>query len=81
MVVAMVFGLTYGSGLIINHVRTGRVTAKKPRLLAPLWPFPALIEDTILFLSWASPLLAAAPTAPGLCGGLLREQMDCGAFS
>ena len=38
LVVAMLFGLTYGSGLIINHVRPGKVAPGKQRLSAPSWP-------------------------------------------
>lgn len=63
VVVAMVFGLTYGSGLIINHVRTGRVTAKEAKVIGTFMAIShALIEDTILFsVLGASPLLLLLP--------------------
>lgn len=57
VVVAMVFGLTYGSGVIINHVRTGQVTAKEATVIGTFIAIAhALIEDTILFMALGAPL-------------------------
>lgn len=57
IVVAMVFGLTYGSGVIINHVRTGQVTAKEATVIGTFIAIAhALIEDTLIFLAVGAPL-------------------------
>ena len=58
VVVAMVFGLTYGSGVIINHVREGKVTAKDTKVIGTFIALAhALIEDTIIFASLGAPFL------------------------
>lgn len=58
VVVAMVFGLTYGSGVIINYVRTGKVTRKEARVIGTFIALAhALIEDTILFWTLGAPAL------------------------
>lgn len=57
VVVAMVFGLTFGSGVIINHVRTGRVTPREAKVIGTFIAIAhALIEDTIIFLALGAPL-------------------------
>jgi len=58
LVVAMVFGLTYGSGLIINHVRTGQISAQEAKIIGTFMAIAhALIEDTLIFLVLGAPLL------------------------
>mgnify|MGYP000852380417 FL=1 len=58
VVVAVVFGITYGSGVIINHVRTGKVTRKEARVIGTFMAIAhALIEDTIIFWVLGAPLL------------------------
>lgn len=58
VVVAVVFGITYGSGVIINHVRTGKVTRKEARVVGTFMALAhALIEDTIIFWVLGAPLL------------------------
>jgi hypothetical protein len=58
LVVAMLFGLTYGSGLIINHVRTGQVSAREAKVIGTFMAIAhALVEDTIIFLVLGAPLL------------------------
>lgn len=58
IVVAMVFGITYGSGVIINHVRTGKVTRKEARVIGTFMAIAhALIEDTLIFWVLGAPLL------------------------
>lgn len=57
VVVAVVFGITYGSGLIINHVRTGKVGPKEARVVGTFIAIAhALIEDTILFWVLGAPI-------------------------
>jgi hypothetical protein len=58
VVVAVVFGITYGSGVIINHVRAGKVTPKEARVIGTFMAIAhALIEDTIIFWVLGAPLL------------------------
>jgi spore maturation protein SpmB len=58
VVVAMVFGLTFGSGVIINHVREGKVTEREVKIMGSFIAIAhALIEDTIIFLTLGAPLL------------------------
>ncbi len=58
VVVAIVFGITYGSGVIINHVRTGKVTRKEARVVGTFMALAhALIEDTVIFWVLGAPLL------------------------
>jgi len=58
ILVATVFGLTYGSGLIINHVRSGRVTAQEARIIGTFMAIAhALVEDTIIFAVLGAPVL------------------------
>ncbi|NMB00493.1 MAG: hypothetical protein GX971_03070 [Firmicutes bacterium] len=58
VVIAMVFGITYGSGVIINHVRTGQVTREEATVIGTFIAIAhALIEDTILFLALGAPFL------------------------
>lgn len=58
IVVAIVFGITYGSGVIINHVRTGKVTQKETRVIGTFMALAhALIEDTMIFWVLGAPLL------------------------
>lgn len=58
VVIAGVFGITYGSGVIINHVRTGKVTRKEARVVGTFMSIAhALIEDTIIFWVLGAPLL------------------------
>lgn len=63
VVVAMVFGLTFGSGVILNHVRTGKVTPKEAKVIGTFIALAhALIEDTIIFMTLGAPfLLLVAP--------------------
>lgn len=57
LVVAIVFGITYGSGLIINHVRTGQVSAREAKVIGTFMAIAhALIEDTIIFFVLGAPL-------------------------
>lgn len=58
VLVAMIFGLTFGSGVIINHVRTGKVTDNEVKIVGTFISIAhALIEDTIIFLTLGVPLL------------------------
>lgn len=58
IVVAIAFGITYGSGVIINHVRTGKVTSKEAQVIGTFMAIAhALIEDTIIFWVLGVPLL------------------------
>ncbi len=58
VVVAIVFGITYGSGVIINHVRTGKVGRKEARVIGTFMALAhALIEDTIIFWVLGAPIL------------------------
>ncbi|MDI9484578.1 MAG: nucleoside recognition domain-containing protein [Bacillota bacterium] len=58
LVVAIVFGITYGSGVILNHARTGKVTPKEARVVGTFMAVAhALIEDTIIFWVLGVPLL------------------------
>ncbi|HHT91341.1 MAG: hypothetical protein QM451_04845 [Bacillota bacterium] len=63
VVVAMVFGLTFGSGVIINHVRRGQVSRKEARVTGTFMALAhALIEDTLIFWALGAPfLLLLAP--------------------
>lgn len=57
VVVAMVFGLTFGSGVIINHVRERKITEQEVKIMGSFIAIAhALIEDTIIFLSLGAPL-------------------------
>ncbi len=57
VVVAMVFGLTFGSGVILNHVQEGKVTDREVRIMGTFIAIAhALIEDTIIFFSLGAPL-------------------------
>jgi len=57
LVVAIVFGITYGSGLIINHVRSGQVSAHEAKIIGTFMAIAhALVEDTILFMVVGAPL-------------------------
>lgn len=56
VVVAMVFGLTFGSGVILSHVRAGKVTAKEAKIIGTFIAVAhALIEDTIIFMTLGAP--------------------------
>lgn len=56
VMVAMVFGLTFGSGVIINHVREGKVTPAEAKIIGTFMSLShALIEDTIIFLALGAP--------------------------
>ena len=58
MVVAIVFGITYGSGVILNHARSGMVTPKDARVVVTFMAVAhALIEDTLIFWVLGVPLL------------------------
>ncbi len=58
VVVAMVFGLTFGSGVILNHVREGKVSPEETKVIGTFMALAhALIEDTIIFMSLGAPLL------------------------
>lgn len=58
LVVAVVFGITYGSGVILSHARTGKVTPKEARVVGTFMAIAhALIEDTIIFWVLGVPLL------------------------
>ncbi|HHY16269.1 MAG TPA: hypothetical protein GX521_09370 [Firmicutes bacterium] len=58
VVVAMVFGLTFGSGVILNHVQEGKITAREVKIMGTFIALAhALIEDTIIFFSLGAPLL------------------------
>ncbi|HHY09861.1 MAG TPA: hypothetical protein GX528_04755 [Firmicutes bacterium] len=58
VIVAAVFGLTFGSGVIINHVREGRVTPEEAKIIGTFMALShALIEDTIIFMALGAPLL------------------------
>lgn len=58
VIVAVVFGITYGSGVIINHVRTGKVTPREAKIIGTFMALAhALIEDTIIFWVLGAPLL------------------------
>lgn len=58
VVVAMVFGLTFGSGVILNHVREGKVSPEETKVIGTFMALAhALIEDTIIFVSLGAPLL------------------------
>lgn len=57
VVVAGFFGITYGSGVIINHVRTGKIGPKEARVVGTFMALAhALIEDTIIFWVLGAPL-------------------------
>ena len=46
------------SGLIINHVRTGQVSAREAKVIGTFMAIAhALVEDTIIFLVLGAPLL------------------------
>lgn len=58
IVVAMVFGLTFGSGVIINHVQEGKVSSREIKIMGTFMALAhALIEDTIIFMSLGAPFL------------------------
>ncbi len=58
VVVAMFFGLTFGSGVIINHVRTGKVTPGEVKVIGTFMALAhALVEDTIIFRTLGAPIL------------------------
>ncbi|NMA61654.1 MAG: hypothetical protein GX956_07220 [Firmicutes bacterium] len=58
IVVAMVFGLTFGSGVILNHVQEGKVSPQETKVIGTFMALAhALIEDTIIFMSLGAPLL------------------------
>ncbi len=60
VVVAMVFGLTFGSGgVILNHVQEGKITAREVKIMGTFIALAhALIEDTIIFSAWGGAPLA-----------------------
>lgn len=58
VVVAIFFGLTFGSGVILSHIRAGKVTAKETRIIGTFIALAhALVEDTIIFLSLGAPFI------------------------
>ncbi|NLJ73362.1 MAG: hypothetical protein GX331_00045 [Firmicutes bacterium] len=58
LVVAMVFGLTFGSGVIIAHMREGKVSDQEGRIIGTFMALcHALIEDTIIFMTLGAPFL------------------------
>lgn len=58
ILVAMVFGLTYGSGVIINHVRTGQVKEGEARVIGTFMAIAhALVEDTLIFFVLGAPII------------------------
>ena len=58
VVVATVFGLTFGSGVIVNHVKEGKVTSAEARIIGTFMALShALIEDTIIFFTLGAPIV------------------------
>ena len=57
VVVALFFGLTFGSGVILNHLREGKVTLEEAKIIGTFIALAhALIEDTIIFFSLGAPI-------------------------
>lgn len=58
IVVAIFFGLTFGSGVILNHMQMGQVTKKEAQVIGTFIALAhALVEDTIIFMTLGAPLL------------------------
>lgn len=58
VVVAIFFGLTFGSGVILSHLRTGKVTGTETRIIGTFIAIAhALVEDTIIFMSLGAPFM------------------------
>ena len=58
LVVAMFFGLTFGSGVIIAHMREGKVSPQEGKIIGTFMALcHALIEDTIIFMTLGAPIL------------------------
>lgn len=56
IVVAMAFGLTFGSGVILNHVQEGKVNPTEIKIMGTFIALAhALIEDTIIFMTLGAP--------------------------
>lgn len=77
VVVAIFFGLTFGSGVIISYLEEGKVTEQETRIIGVFIALcHALVEDTAIFMAVGVPIvfllvprLAAAYVC---CWGLSR---------
>ncbi len=57
VLVAVIFGLTFGSGVILSNVREGKLSSKELRIIGTFIAIcHAMIEDTLLFFVLGVPL-------------------------
>lgn len=79
VVVAIFFGLTFGSGVIISYLDEGRVSSREVRIIGVFIALcHALVEDTGIFLAVGVPiffLLVPRLAAAFLCCWVLHRLM------
>lgn len=57
VLVAMIFGLTFGSGVIIANIREGKLSPREIRIIGTFIAIcHAMIEDTLIFVAIGAPI-------------------------